>query len=73
MTKMVLFASLLFDVLRFNYKGRKCQDSFAQEDFPQRGLRTLLVGPHQQKIIRSPDVSLQNPRNNIILPVVTVC
>lgn len=33
MTKMVLFASLLFDVLRFNYKGRKYQDSHFPQDF----------------------------------------
>jgi len=36
MTTMVLFASLLVGVLRFNYKGRKYQDSFPKEDFPQR-------------------------------------
>lgn len=36
MTKMVLFASLLVGMLRFNYKGRKYQDSFPKEDFPQR-------------------------------------
>jgi len=34
--KMVLFASLLVGMLRFNYKGRKYQDSFPKEDFPQR-------------------------------------
>lgn len=73
MTKMVLFASLLFDVLRFNYKGRKYQDSNFPQDFPQMRLENTSCWITSAEDDYSPDVPLQNPRNNIILPKVTVC
>lgn len=71
MTKMVLFCKSWCVTSRFN-KGRKYQDSFAYKISPlRRGLRTLLVGSHQQKV--SPWCLLQNPRKKkIILLMVTV-
>jgi hypothetical protein len=46
---MVLFASLLVGVLRFNYKGEISRHSFPRKFPLKKSLRTLLVGSHQQK------------------------
>jgi hypothetical protein len=54
---MVLFASLLFDVLRFNYKGRKYQDSLPKKISPKEAWEHFLLD-HISRRLSYPLMSL---------------
>jgi len=66
MTKKVLFASLLVGVLRFNYKGRKYQDSFPKEDFPPEAWEHFLLDHISKRLLSYPLMSLYKTQETIL-------